>query len=93
MELERIQKILSSLGVCSRRKAEEYILKGRIKVNGEVVNELGYKCSLYDEICIDDKIVHTGEINESKFVYLAVNKPYGVVSTLDDPQGRKTIAE
>lgn len=93
MELERIQKILSSLGVCSRRKAEEYISQGRIKVNGEVVNELGYKCSLYDEICLDDKVVHTGEVKESKLIYLALNKPYGVVSTLDDPQGRKTVAD
>lgn len=91
MEKERIQKILSSLGVCSRRKAEQLILEGRIKVNGEIVKELGFKCTAEDEIIVDGKNV-TKE-KESKLVYLAFNKPYDVVSTLSDPQGRATVLD
>lgn len=90
METERIQKILSELGVCSRRKAEEYISQGRVKVNGEVIS-LGFKCTTEDEIMLDDKIVNQTE--KGKKIYLAFNKPYDVVSTLSDPQGRKTVAD
>jgi 23S rRNA pseudouridine2605 synthase len=90
METERIQKILSELGVCSRRKAEEYISQGRVKVNGEIIS-LGFKCTMEDEIMLDDKIV--SQKMDSKKVYLAFNKPYDVVSTLSDPQGRKTVAD
>lgn len=91
MEKERIQKVLSSLGVCSRRKAEQYILEGRVKVNGVVIKELGTKCSLEDEISLDDEIIHSSE--EKQFVYLALNKPYNVVSTASDPQGRQTVVD
>lgn len=90
MEPQRIQKILSELGICSRRKAEEYINEGRIKVNGEVIS-LGFKCTLSDEIALDDKIVNSE--SEKKMVYLALNKPYDVVSTASDPEGRKTVVQ
>lgn len=90
METERIQKILSELGVCSRRKAEEYIIQGRVKVNGEVIS-LGFKCTTEDEIMLDDEVVN--QKNDNKKIYLAFNKPYDVVSTLSDPQGRKTVAD
>ena len=93
MEQERIQKILSQLGVCSRRKAEQYIQEGRIKVNGQIVSELGFKCSLEDEIAFDDEIVNQGNEAPKKLVYLAFNKPYDVVSTASDPQGRKTVVD
>lgn len=91
MEQERIQKLLSQAGICSRRKAEEYLLQGRIKVNGIVVTELGFKCSFDDEILLDDKPINKKE--ENKYIYLAFNKPYDVVSTLSDPQGRRTIVD
>ena len=91
METERIQKLLSQLGICSRRKAEEYILEGRVKVNGEIIS-LGFKCTLDDEIMLDDKVVNKSN-DTSKKIYLAFNKPYDVVSTLSDPQGRKTVAD
>lgn len=93
MEKERLQKILSSLGVCSRRKGEQLILDGRIKVNDEIVSELGFKCSLEDKIEVDGEIVNDGIIKPKKYVYLAFHKPYDVVSTLSDPQGRKTIVD
>ena len=89
---ERIQKVMSQLGICSRRKAEEYMVQGRIKVNGKVVS-LGEKCEMDDEITLDDKIVSSQKKDNQKKVYLAFNKPYDVVSTLSDPQGRKTVAD
>lgn len=89
---ERIQKVMSQLGICSRRKAEEYMVQGRIKVNGKVVS-LGEKCEMDDEISLDDKIVNAQKKDNQKKVYLAFNKPYDVVSTLSDPQGRKTVAD
>lgn len=90
METERIQKILSQLGVCSRRKAEEYITEGKVKVNGIIVS-LGEKCTLEDEIEVDGKIISQKE--GQRKVYLAFNKPYDVVSTAKDPQGRKTVVD
>lgn len=90
MEPQRIQKIMSELGICSRRKAEEYISQGRVKVNGEVIS-LGFKCTYEDEIELDDVIVNKSE--PKKYVYLALNKPYDVVSTASDPQGRKTVID
>ena len=90
MEKMRIQKALSSLGVCSRRKAEEYLLAGRITLNGEVVTQLGTLCTEGDVIALDGQVV-MGKKREH--VYLAFHKPYDVVSTLSDPQGRKTVAD
>ena len=51
--MERLQKIIASSGICSRRKAEELILAGKVKVNGKVIKELGYKASSNDEILVD----------------------------------------
>lgn len=91
MEKERIQKVLSTLGVCSRRKAEEYIKEGRISVNGEKITELGFKCSIDDEIFLDGVCVSKKE--EKQMIYLALNKPIDVVTTLSDPQGRRTVVD
>lgn len=91
MDKERIQKLLSEIGFCSRRKAEAYLQEGKIKVNGEVVLEPGFKCSLDDEIEVDGVKVETG-IRKEK-VYLRMNKPYNVVSTANDPEGRSTILD
>lgn len=90
MEPVRIQKLLSEIGVCSRRKAEEMISQGRVKINGEIALT-GAKASLDDEILVDDKSVNPGK--EKTYVYLKVNKPLDVVTTLSDPQGRTTIAD
>jgi 23S rRNA pseudouridine2605 synthase len=90
MSEERLQKILSTAGVASRRKAEQMIVEGRVQVNGETVAELGSKADLdRDHIKVDGKLIH----KPSRKIYLAVNKPREVVTTLSDPQGRKTITD
>ena len=84
--MERLQKYIARCGVCSRRKAEELITSGRVKVNGEVITELGTKVSGDDVIMVDDKVV---EINEN--IYLLMNKPRGVISSVSDDKNRKTV--
>lgn len=91
MEKQRIQKVISQLGYCSRRKAEELLKEKRIKVNGVLVEELGFMCSADDEIQVDDEIINPKD--DIKPVYLMVNKPVDVVSTAFDPQGRKTVVD
>lgn len=87
--MERLQKILSQAGICSRREAEARILAGRVMVNGQVVTELGVKVDpAKDEIAVDGK-----RITAQKLMYILLNKPSGVVTTLSDPQGRKHVAE
>lgn len=90
MEKIRIQKIIADSGYCSRRKAEELISQGRVKFYDKVVTELGFKCYPDDEIKIDDKLISN---KKSGFTYLLLNKPVGYVSTLYDPQRRKTVKE
>lgn len=86
--MERLQKVIASAGVASRRKAEELILAGKVKVNGEVVRELGTKVSG------DDVIMVSGEIiSKEDKVYYLLNKPRGVVSTSSDDLNRKTIVD
>lgn len=86
---ERLQKILSARGVCSRRKAEEYILAGRVSVNG-VTASLGDSADPNrDEICLDGKTLPS----KSENVYIMLHKPRGYVTTLSDEKGRKNAAE
>ena len=86
---ERLQKLLSSCGVTSRRGAEEWILAGRVKVNGEVA-QLGDKADLErDRIEVDGKPLK----REEERVYLMLNKPRGYVTTLSDEKGRKNVAQ
>jgi 23S rRNA pseudouridine2605 synthase len=88
MAEERLQKILSRAGVASRRAAEQYILDGRVTVNGRRVTELGSKADLdRDHIKVDGRLLHSPR----HLVYLAMNKPKNVMTTLSDPEGRKTI--
>jgi 23S rRNA pseudouridine2605 synthase len=90
MQAERLQKILSKAGITSRRKAEELILQGRVSVNGRVVSELGAKAVIgKDDICLDGKAIKL----ETEKVVVALFKPRNCVTTLDDPQGRPTVAE
>ena len=87
---ERLQKFMARCGVASRRKCEEIITAGRVKVNNLVVSELGYKVNpKEDSVEVDNKIIN---IEENK-VYIALNKPEGIVSTIKDEKGRETILD
>lgn len=86
---ERLQKILSAAGVTSRRGAEQYLLAGRVTVNGRAAS-LGDKADPgTDDIRVDGKPLRHGE----KRTYLMLNKPRGYVTTLSDEKGRKTVAD
>lgn len=90
MPTERLQKILAGAGVASRRKAEEIIAAGRVKVNGSVVTELGTKADLeQDEIVVDGKPLR----KRQRLLYFLLNKPKGYVTTVSDPEGRATVME
>lgn len=87
---ERLQKILSSAGITSRRSAEVMITDGRVAVNGQIVTELGSKADPeIDKITLDGKPVSIPK----KRIYLLLNKPPGYVTTLSDPGGRPVITE
>lgn len=87
-ETIRLNKYLSTAGVCSRREADEYIVRGDVKVNGNVVTELGTKILFGDEVMLKDKIVTP----EHK-VYVLLNKPKNCVTTTKDPQQRLTVMD
>lgn len=88
--MERLQKILSAAGIASRRKAEQMILEGRVAVNGAIITELGSKADPErDHIKVDGKLLREPKAR----VYIALNKPDGVVSTLEDPQRRTTVID
>jgi len=87
---ERLQKFMARCGVASRRKCEEIITAGRVKVNNLVISELGHKVDPEeDSVEVDNKIIN---IEENK-VYIALNKPEGIVSTVKDEKGRETILD
>ena len=86
--MERLQKVLAHAGVASRRKAEEYILAGRVKVNGVVTKELGTKVSHKDQIDFDDVPIYQEEP-----VYYLFYKPRGVISAVSDDKGRKVVTD
>lgn len=86
--MERLQKVIAESGYCSRRKAEELITAGKVTVNGEKVTELGTKVSGTDIIFVDGE-----PIKKEDKVYYILNKPRGVVSTVDDDLGRKNITD
>lgn len=87
---ERLQKILAQAGLCSRRKAEELISRGLVKIDGQVVTQLGTKI---DPSC--HRIECNGKLLPSaeKKIYLLLNKPTGYVTTLHDPQGRPVVSD
>ena len=90
MPLERLQKIIAASGVASRRKAEELIAAHRVTLNGEVVTEMGTKADpASDKIAIDGAPIPGRE----EFLYFALNKPKGFVTTVNDPQGRPTVMD
>ncbi|MDR2975607.1 MAG: rRNA pseudouridine synthase [Propionibacteriaceae bacterium] len=86
----RLQKVIAAAGLASRRVAEEMIADGRVEVNGHVVSEQGRRVDpTHDVIRVDGSRLPP----QRHHVYLALNKPRGVVSTLDDPQDRPTLAQ
>lgn len=90
MAEERLQKVLAHAGVASRRRAEEMIVEGRVKVNGEVVTQLGSKVNpRRDIIQVDGQTIGRPE----QPVYLLLNKPRGVLSAAHDVRGRKTVVD
>ena len=87
---ERLQKYLAECGVASRRKCEELILQGKVKVNNQIVTELGVKVNPEKDIVkFEDKEVKP----TSKMVYILLNKPIGYVTTADDQFGRDTVLD
>ena len=86
--MERLQKVIASSGIASRRKAEELIKDGKVKVNGKVVKELGTKVDSKDTIEVNNKIIEK-EIKE----YYLLNKPRGVITSTSDEKGRKTVID
>ncbi len=84
----RLNKYIANSGVCSRREADKLIATGEIKVNKEVITEMGYK------VKPTDKVYHKGQLLQSeKPVYVLLNKPKGFLTTTDDPQERRTVME
>ncbi|MBW1938964.1 MAG: rRNA pseudouridine synthase, partial [Deltaproteobacteria bacterium] len=86
----RLQKYLANAGVCSRRAAEALILSGRVSIDGEIVTELGSKVDPYKNVIRVDK---TRIVWEKSPIYLLLNKPKGVLTTVRDPYGRATIMD
>ena len=86
--MERLQKVIAASGLTSRRKAEELIVAGKVKVDGEVITELGYKVNDNSKIEVEGL-----KLNKENKVYYLLNKPRGVVTTTHDDKGRKTVID
>lgn len=84
--MPRLNKYIASTGICSRRKADELILAGRVRVNDKIINELGFYVREKDRVFVDNKIVKPQKLEYYKFY-----KPAGYITTADDEKGRKTI--
>jgi 23S rRNA pseudouridine2605 synthase len=90
MPQERLQKIMAQAGIASRRASEEIIAAGRVALNGTVVTEQGTKADPEkDEITVDGKPL----VRAQRLRYFLLNKPLGYVTTVSDPEGRKTVME
>lgn len=90
--LVRINKALAQAGVCSRRAADELVAKGAVSVNGKTVDSAGFKVNpATDSIAVNGKQVASPEPGAEQFVYVMLNKPVQVVTTVKDPQKRKTV--
>ncbi len=84
----RLNKFLSNAGVCSRREADQMISAGKIKINGEIVTELGKHVTIKDEIRVEDKVVEL-----QRKIYILLNKPKNTITTSDDPEDRTTVLD
>lgn len=87
-EEQRLQKYIASCGICSRRKAEQLILDGKVKVNDLIVKELGTKVSANDKVMVDDL-----ELKKEKLVYYLLNKPLDYVCTNEDRFAKKKAVD
>jgi 23S rRNA pseudouridine2605 synthase len=86
--MERLQKVIQKAGICSRRKAEELISLGKVKVNGTVVTEMGIQVDTSDEVSVNGE-----KLKSEQLVYYVLNKPSGYVSTTSDNFNRRTILD
>ncbi|MEO7523244.1 MAG: pseudouridine synthase [Ferruginibacter sp.] len=84
-----LNKFLAHCGICSRRDAVQMIIEGKVKINGEIAKEPGYKVLPTDEIIYNNKKIFVTK----NLVYILLNKPKDYITTTDDPQGRKTVLE
>lgn len=85
----RLNKYIASAGICSRRKADELIAAGNVKINGAVMREMGYDVQEGDHVSVNGRPV---EAADNK-VYVAVNKPKGYITSMDDDRDRATVAQ
>ncbi len=84
----RLNKFIAHSGICSRREADKYIAAGVVKVNDEVITELGYK------VKSDDRVQFEGRnLKREKLVYVLLNKPKGFITSMDDPFERRTVMD
>lgn len=86
--MERLQKVIASAGVASRRKAEQLIQEGKVSVNGKIVTEMGIKVSPEDEIKVNGK-----PLQKEEKVYYLLNKPKGYICAVSDDKDRKTVID
>ena len=87
-QLIRLNKYIANAGICSRRAADKLIEGGEVTVNGKTITELGYKVKPGDKVAYNGKL-----LGREKLVYVLLNKPKGIITTADDPQGRKTVMD
>lgn len=85
----RLNKYIASAGICSRRKADELIAAGNVKINGAAMREMGYDVKESDRVEVNGRVIEPVQ----KKVYVAVNKPYGYVTTMEDDRNRATVAD
>ncbi|WP_304533518.1 pseudouridine synthase, partial [Faecalibaculum rodentium] len=86
--MERLQKVIAQAGICSRRKAEALIARGRVRVNGEVITEPGTKVSGSDTIEVNGQ-----KLDKEEKVYYLMNKPKGTICSVSDDKDRKTVLD
>lgn len=87
-ETMRLNKYIANAGVCSRREADKLIADGKVKVNGKIITELGFRVKAKDLVKYQGKV-----LNPEKKQYVLLNKPKGFITTTSDPKGRKTVME
>lgn len=85
----RLNKYIAAAGICSRRKADELIANGNVRINGAVMKEMGYDVADGDTVQVNGRTISAA----SKKVYVAVNKPLGYITSMDDDRSRATVAE
>jgi 23S rRNA pseudouridine2605 synthase len=86
--MERLQKVIAQAGIASRRKSEELIKEGKVKVNGKTVTELGVKVTASDKVEVNEI-----PIEREEPVYFLLYKPRGVISSVSDEKGRKVVTD